>query len=53
VQVMNLLGIRNVFFLAAAVRLVGALLFWRLPPDPRGSAPGLLDRLSFWRSGTG
>jgi MFS family permease len=50
VQLMNLLGIRNVFFLAAAVRVVGALLFWRLPPDPEGSAPALLERLSFWRT---
>jgi MFS family permease len=45
VQLMSLLGIRNVFFLAAAVRLAGALLFWRLPPDPNASPPSLLARL--------
>jgi len=50
VQLMGLLGIRNVFFLAAAVRLAGALLFWRLPPDPRGPTLRLLGRLSFWRA---
>jgi len=36
VQLMGLIGIRYVFFLAAAMRLAGALLFRRLPPDPGG-----------------
>jgi MFS family permease len=48
VQLMNWLGIRNVFFLAAAVRLAGALLFWRLPRDRMGSPPALVDKLSSW-----
>ena len=47
VQLMGLLGIRNVFFLAAAVRLAGALLFWRLPSEPEGTAPRWLRKLSF------
>jgi len=53
VQLMNRLGIRNVFFLAAVVRLVGALLFWRLPPDPAGSPPSLVGRLSLRRAPRG
>jgi len=50
VRLMGLLGIRNVFFLAAAVRLAGALLFWRLPPDPKGPTLRLRGRLFFWRA---
>ena len=50
VQLMGLLGIRNVFFLAAAVRLVGALLFRRLPSDPKGPTLRLRERLFFWRA---
>jgi len=50
VQLMGLLGIRNVFFLAAAVRVAGALLFQRLPPDPQGPTLRLRGRLFFWRT---
>ena len=50
VRLMGLLGIRNVFFLAAAVRLTGALLFQRLPHDSKGPTLRLRDRLFFWRA---
>lgn len=53
VRLMGLLGIRSVFFLAAAVRLGGALLFWRLPPDPKGPRLHLRRRLFFWRASGG
>jgi predicted MFS family arabinose efflux permease len=31
VELINLIGINNVFFVSAALRLAGALLYWRLP----------------------
>jgi MFS family permease len=50
VQLMGQVGIRYVFFLAAVVRLLGALLFWRLPPDPEGPTLRLAGRLGRWRA---
>lgn len=50
VRLLNLIGINNVFFLAAAIRLAGALLFQRLPPGPKRPTFRLRARLSFWRA---
>jgi len=49
VPLMGLVGIRNAFFLAAAVRLAGALLFHWLPRDPKDASLRLRERLSLWR----
>jgi MFS family permease len=49
-QLVGVVGIRYVFFLGAGMRLAGALLFRRVPPDPKGPSLSVLGRLSFRRA---
>jgi DHA1 family multidrug resistance protein-like MFS transporter len=45
-QLVGVVGIRYVFLVSAGVRLAGALLFRRVPPDPKGPSLSVLGRLS-------
>ena len=38
VELIDLIGINNIFFVSAALRLAGALLYWRLPKTPDTTA---------------
>jgi MFS family permease len=49
-QLVGIAGIRYVFFLSAGIRLVGALLFRRVPSDPEGPSLSVSRRLATRRT---